>query len=139
MPDVKDVYEMVTKQKPSDPGALERQRTRQVRTMRNRRIGAFGLTAAIVAAAVAVLLGTREQAPDVTPGGQTPATPAKAAANFLEAYGAFDADRALGYLDEADVSRFVASTGATDLSGPSGLRLAISYLEAVGTSRCRLL
>lgn len=63
MPDVKDVYEMVTKQKPSDPGALERQRTRQVRTMRNRRIYAFGLTAAIVAAAVAVLLGTREQAP----------------------------------------------------------------------------
>ena len=39
MPDVMEVYEMVTKQKPSDTGALERQRTRQIRTMRNRKVG----------------------------------------------------------------------------------------------------
>ena len=61
-PDTREVYEMVTKQKPSDPGALERQHTRQVRTMRNRKIGAFAMTAAIVVAAVAVFLGTREGA-----------------------------------------------------------------------------
>ncbi len=40
-PDIREVYEMVTKQKPSDTGALERQHTRQIRTMRNRKVGAF--------------------------------------------------------------------------------------------------
>ena len=54
MPDVKQVYEMVTKQRPPDVGALERQRTRQIRTMRNRRVGAFAVAAAIGAAAVVV-------------------------------------------------------------------------------------
>jgi hypothetical protein len=130
-PAIREVYEMVTKQKPSDPGALERQHTRQVRTMRNRKIGAFAMTAAIVVAAV--FLGTREQAHDVTLGNQPPATPVEVATNFLEAYGAFDADRALTYLaDRADVSELVRSIGSTDLGGPPGLRLAISYLEAVG-------
>ena len=57
--DIREVYEMVTKQKPSDTGALERQRTRQIRTMRNRKVGAFAVVAAIVVAAVAVILATR--------------------------------------------------------------------------------
>ena len=47
MPDVREVYEMVTKQKPPEPGALERQQKRQVRTARNRKIGAFVVAAAI--------------------------------------------------------------------------------------------
>jgi hypothetical protein len=131
--DIREVYEMVTKQKPSDTGALERQHTRQIRTMRNRKIGAFALTAAIGVTAVAVFLGTREQAHDVTLGNQPRATPVEVAMNFLEAYGAFDADRALTHLaDDADVSELVRSIGSTDLGGPPGLRLAISYLEAVG-------
>jgi len=47
MTDVREVYEMVTKQKPPEPGALERQHTRQVRTARNRKIGAMVVAAAI--------------------------------------------------------------------------------------------
>ncbi len=47
MTDVREVYDMVTKQKPPEPGALERQHTRQVRTARNRKIGAMVVAAAI--------------------------------------------------------------------------------------------
>ena len=90
MPDVREVYEMVTKQKPTDMGALERQRTRQIRTMRNRKIGAFVVTAAIGVAAVAVILGTRG-GPDATRTGVRPtAPPVEVATGFVEAYGALD-------------------------------------------------
>jgi len=47
MPDVKEVYEMVTKQKPPRPGALERQWDRQRRSARNRKMGVIALVAAI--------------------------------------------------------------------------------------------
>jgi len=56
MTDVKEVYDMVTKQKPPAPGALERQHTRQVRTARNRKVGALVVAAAIgLGALVAVI------------------------------------------------------------------------------------
>jgi hypothetical protein len=56
MTDMREVYEMVTKQKPPEPGALERQHTRQVRTARNRKIGAIVVTAAIaIVASLAVI------------------------------------------------------------------------------------
>lgn len=58
MPDVREVYEMVTKQKPSDTGALERQRTRQIRTMRNRKIGAYAVAAVLFAIAAIVALNS---------------------------------------------------------------------------------
>jgi Tol biopolymer transport system component len=59
MPDVREAYEMITKQKGPEPGALERQQKRQVRAARNKRIGAFAVAAAIGVAAVALTLGTR--------------------------------------------------------------------------------
>jgi Tol biopolymer transport system component len=59
MPDVREVYEMVTRQKPPDPGALERQQKRQVRAARNRKVGAFVTAAAIGVTAIAVILGIR--------------------------------------------------------------------------------
>jgi Tol biopolymer transport system component len=48
MPDVKEVYEMVTKQKPPEPGALERQWDRQRRASRNRKAGVLALVAALL-------------------------------------------------------------------------------------------
>lgn len=63
MPDVREVYEMVTRQKTQAPGALERQQRRQVRTARNRKIGAFAVSAAFVIVA-AVLVLTVTGAPD---------------------------------------------------------------------------
>jgi Tol biopolymer transport system component len=68
MPDVREVYEMVTRQKPPDPGALERQQKRQVRAARNRTVGAFVAVVAIGVAAIALILGIR--------GGQNATIPA---------------------------------------------------------------
>jgi Tol biopolymer transport system component len=70
MPDVREVYEMITKQKTSEPGALERQQKRQVRSARNKRIGAFAVAAAIAVAAVALILETRGGQSTRTPGNQ---------------------------------------------------------------------
>jgi hypothetical protein len=131
--DIREVYEMVTKQKPPDPGALERQHTRQVRTMRNRKIGAFAMVAAIAAVAVVVIVGTRGEPNSTNVGTDVTPTPEVVATRFIEAYGAFDADEAMAYLaDKADVSELVRSVGTTGLGGSSGLRLAISWLDAVG-------
>ena len=71
MPDVREVYEMVTDQKPSEPGALERQHTRQRRTARNRRLGGFALVACILAAVIvaAVAASDTAQGPTDTAGG----------------------------------------------------------------------
>jgi hypothetical protein len=51
---------MVTKQKPSDPGALERQRVRQVRTMRKRKAGAIAAVALIGGDRARLRLGIAE-------------------------------------------------------------------------------
>lgn len=49
MPDVREVYEMVTKQSPRQPNALDRQLARQARATRNRKIGAIALSFALIA------------------------------------------------------------------------------------------
>jgi hypothetical protein len=134
MPDVREVYEMVIKQKPVDPGALERQHTRQVRTMRNRKVGAIAVAAAIGAAAlVFAFASSGDESTTKTGNGSTTAspTPEEVARGFMEAFGAFDANRVIGYLaDDADVSALISSVGEVH-DGP-GLRLSISWLEAVG-------
>ena len=137
MPDVREVYEMVTKQKPSDTGALERQRTRQIRTMRNRKVGAFAVVAAIGVAAVALVLGTRGEQNTTTLGNQPSMTPQEVATGFVEAYGALDADQARAYLaDDADISGLITSVGAEGMEGtPQELPLQISWLDASGYSQ----
>ena len=50
MPDVREAYEMITKQKRPEPGALERQQKRQVRAARSKKIGAFAVAAATASA-----------------------------------------------------------------------------------------
>jgi Tol biopolymer transport system component len=70
MPDVREAYEMITKQKRPEPGALERQQKRQVRAARNKRLGAFAVAAAMGVAAVAVILETRTGQVARTPTGQ---------------------------------------------------------------------
>jgi hypothetical protein len=130
-PDIREVFEMVTKQKPADPGALERQHTRQVRTMRNRKVGAFAVVAAIVVMAVAVILATRPGENQTTTGTQGTPTPVEVAKGFMDAYGTFDANRAIGYLaPNANVDQLISSIGETH-DGP-GLRLSIDWLRAVG-------
>ena len=60
MPELREVYDLVTEQRPLAPGALERQRDRQKRSVRNRKLGTFALSVALVLAAilVVVLAGT---------------------------------------------------------------------------------
>jgi Tol biopolymer transport system component len=70
MPDIREVYEMVTKEKPPEPGALERQQKRQVRAARNRKFGGFAVAAALGLVAVALVLVTQR-------GGQNETTPAE--------------------------------------------------------------
>jgi Tol biopolymer transport system component len=87
MPDVREVYEMITKQKTSEPGALERQQKRQVRAARNRKFGAFAVAAAIGVAAVALILATSGGPNTTTPANQ-PSTVAPGTASlpfFLDA------------------------------------------------------
>ena len=52
MPDLREVYDLVTEQRPLAPGALERQRDRQQRYVRNRKVGTIALSAAVVIAAI---------------------------------------------------------------------------------------
>jgi hypothetical protein len=52
MPDVKEVYEMVTQQTPPKQDALERQRKRQMRRTTNRKLGVFAVAAAIAGSAL---------------------------------------------------------------------------------------
>jgi hypothetical protein len=138
-PDIREVYEMVTKQKPSDAGALERQHTRQVRTARNRKVGAFAVAAAVGLAAVVLILATRPGEEEATTGDQPTVSPAdtraeEVATGFVEAYGAFDADQAIIYLaDDADISELMTSVGAQGVEGTlEEFRLLISLMEAEG-------
>lgn len=56
MPDLRQVYDMVTEQRPPAPGALERQRDRQHRSVRNRKLGAITMSGALVVVAILVVV-----------------------------------------------------------------------------------
>lgn len=60
--------------------------------------------------------------------------PMEVATSFLEAYGAFDAERAITYLaDDADISELIGSVGARGVEGTlEEFRLLVSLLEATG-------
>src|SRR5688572_5202872 len=74
MPDIREVYEMVTKQKPPETGALERQQKRQVRVARNRKIGGYAVGAGFVlVVAIAAILVTRQGENEPTPADRPPA------------------------------------------------------------------
>lgn len=133
MPDILEIYELVTKQRPPDPGALERQRRRQIRTARNRKVGAIAVAAAIGAVAVAVVLAARQgDLGERTTGSSTEREAIRIATDFLEAYGSLDADRTVSYLaDDAGVGSMIAWVGTQGAEGPvEGFRLLFSLLEA---------
>jgi hypothetical protein len=135
MPDVREVYEMITQQKPPEPGALERQQKRQVRSARNKKIGALAVAAAIGVLAIVLILRTHPGFDTTTPAtGSTSLNPVGAAeevaTSFLGAFGAFNAEQATTYLaGDADLTGFIGS-GYSE--GPEGLPLFISFLEAQG-------
>jgi Tol biopolymer transport system component len=77
MPELREVFEMVTKQTEPDLDSWKQQQERQRRTARNRKIGAIGAVAAIVSALVVVFVLTRpseeaSQPAHTGPGGGQP-------------------------------------------------------------------
>jgi len=130
MPEIREVFEMTTKQMEPDVDAWRDQERHQRRAVRNKRLGAFAVVAAIGTAAIAVSLGTRGGQDATTPA-QEPQEPAATAAEevatrFVVAFGEFDADRALAYLaDDVDLSELDART-------VERLPLQLSLLEAMG-------
>jgi hypothetical protein len=139
MPELREVFEMSTKQVEPDMDSWREQEKRQRKTNRNRKVGAFAVAAAIGLAAVALILGTREGQNATTPADEPTASPVnakaqKVATGFLEAFGAFDADRAITYLaDDANIADLGSSAGGASVEGtPEELPLVISLLEAQG-------
>ena len=66
MPDVQEVFRMSTQKVRQEPGAMERQLTRQRRAARNRKAGTFAVVGAIVALAIVVISNVdRSEAPRV--------------------------------------------------------------------------
>jgi hypothetical protein len=133
MPDLREVFEMTTKQMGEpDLDSWQEQERRQRRASRNRKIGAFAVAAAIVVIAFAVIVGTR--------GGQDTTTPANppttvnaadpaaedVATGFFEASSASDADLAISYLaDDADLSGW-------GVYGTREFRLLMRFWQATG-------
>ncbi len=145
MPDLQEVFRMATQKVGPDPGALERQQRFQRRTATRRKVGALALAAAIGVAAVVLVLATRlgdretipaDVTPTVSPVDETPvdATAKETGDRFVEAYGNFDASRAIGFLaDEADITGLVESLGGQGTRGTlEEFRLMVSFMEAVG-------
>jgi hypothetical protein len=124
---------MSTQNVKPDTGVLEPQPKRQHRWSGGKRIGALAAAAvALVLIAALLIIQSREEAPatDQTPvaaGAQENTVNARAekvATGFVEAYGAFDVEKAMTYLaDDATI----AVLGAQD-----DLRLLSSWLEATG-------
>ena len=65
MPEMQEVFRMSTQKVRQDPGAMERQVARQRKAARNRRVGAFAVVLALVAALVAAYAITRGGTPEV--------------------------------------------------------------------------
>jgi|SRR5690349_10675898 hypothetical protein len=96
MPDVQEVFRMATQKVDPAPGFADRQQDHQRRRRRNQKVGAFVVTAAIIAIAVGVFLqvrggpATRPTTPanqSITPTPQISPSPADVVANVGAADG----------------------------------------------------
>jgi hypothetical protein len=139
---------MATQKVRPDPGFVDRQYDHRRKQERKRKVGALAVAAVIVIVATVAIVRNLDAGvgKDGTPADQpstvnpATATPQEVATSFVQAYGAFDADRAIAYVaDDADILSLVTSVGnANGVEGTSdGLRLHLSLLEAVGYEQLR--
>jgi hypothetical protein len=130
MIDERDILERALRRFEPQPGLADRVYRRRDRKHRNQRIAARVVGIVVFVAAVWVL-GTRVGQETTAPAKPATVTPGDAkalevATDFVAAFGAFDADRAITYLaDDADLS-------GLGTKGIREFRLLLSYLEAVG-------
>jgi Tol biopolymer transport system component len=74
MPEIEEVFRMATQKVRQDPGALDRQVTKQRRAVRNRRLGVFATVLILVAAIVTAFALTRGDTREVPANGATTST-----------------------------------------------------------------
>jgi hypothetical protein len=134
---MQEVVCMSTHKVKPDPEAPERQHTHQRSRGVRKKLGAFALAAAIGVAALALILVTRsgDDATTQEPAEAPTTTQEEVATSFVEAYGAFNVERAISYLaDDADISNMTGSVGVAEGAEgpPDELRLLLSLLEAHG-------
>jgi hypothetical protein len=137
MAELREVFEMTTKQMQPDQDSWKQQERRQRKTARNRRVGALVLAAAIGLAAIVAVLAARSDHDETTPADRSAAVnPADAeavnvATGFLAASGAYDVDKAMTYMaDDANLSDFIGAEGAFLPGSVKGLRLQFAWNEA---------
>lgn len=134
MPDLQELFSRSTQEAAPDPGALQRQHARQRRRSVGIKVGAFAVATAIGVVAVALFLVVRSGRGTTTPADATSVVttvdPAEEVAkSFLDAFGAFDAERAMTYVaDDADL----AGMGGFPEADSESLSMLTSFLEAFG-------
>jgi hypothetical protein len=134
MPDVQEVFRMTTQKIRPEPGFVDRQHDHRRKQQRKRKMGALAAAAVIGVAAVALIvnnLGGQNRTEIVD---QPEPTAGEVATGFLDAYGAFDADRAIAYLaNDADIVGLMTAVATQGVDGTvREFRLLLSYLEAMG-------
>jgi hypothetical protein len=131
MPELREVFEMTIKQIEPDLEAWREQERRQRRANRNRRVGALAVVAAIAMVAAVLIArsigGGATQPADGSSPSARPSDPdaLPIATNFVEAFGAFDADRAITYLADDAIIQLDATT-------PEELPRLLSFWKAMG-------
>jgi hypothetical protein len=132
--DLQELFTRSTQKAAPDAGALQRQHARQRRRSVGVKVGAFTVAAALSVGAIAFLLMVRSDRDTTTPADEPSVVssmdPAKdVARSFLDAFGAFDAERAMTYVaDDADFT----GMGGFPEAGSEGLSMLTSFLEAFG-------
>ncbi len=87
MPDVREVFDMVTQKAGPEPGALQRQGKKQRKRARNQKVAVIGVVAVIVVAGAVVFLNSKA-GEGTTPATQPPTSPSGAAINTTPPIGA---------------------------------------------------
>jgi hypothetical protein len=140
MAELREVFEMTTKQMDPDLDSWKDQERRQRQNRQRRKVGALAVAAAIGVAALVLILLTRpgEGAGPPASGSATPSvgsvvdpSAVQVTTGFVEAYGSFDAPGAIGYLaDGASVEPVAGAfgVGTTTKQWP----LNLSWWKATG-------
>ena len=136
MPDMKELFETVSRQAPAVPDALDRQLRRQRRVARRRKVGAIGLAAVFVAVVVVAAIASRHPTSDGS------IAPSPAAAGWVDAGSIAGLSKeGVVYLAEAEVFVVADRAGepyalsAVSPHSPYGVEELLRYCRPFGGFR----